>query len=256
MTTPPVRWPTVGSAVRWAGRVLTVGALVAASGFGAAGVAAAHVTVHADDAVPGRLTTVTVRAPTESATAATVRLELALPADHPIATAHPVPVPGWAAAVRTEPAATPLDDGTGGASPTAARLVVWTAEAQGVPPGQTGEFRLELGPIPAVDALYLPVVQTYSDGSEQRWIERPAAGGVEPAHPAPVLAVGAGVPAADGPGHGAHTAGGRPGADRDTTTVLGMPGPAVAVGAVVLALLAGAAIGVAPRRRTERPDGR
>jgi len=70
--------------------------------------------------------------------------------------------------------------------------ITWTASAPdtAIKPGQFLEFPLSLGPLPDTDKIIFKALQTYSDGSVVRWIdEPPAAGGTEPEHPAPALAL-------------------------------------------------------------------
>jgi uncharacterized protein YcnI len=187
-----------------------------------AGPASAHVTVQPGEAVRGSYTKLTFRVPNESDTAATVKLEVELPAS--IEGARTKPVPGWTATV----------DG---------QTIRW--EGGRVEPGQFQEFEISVGPLPEVDELVFKAVQTYSDGSATRWIEESVEGDEEPEHPAPVLTLTA------------DTGDGRDDAaasddeatdedDEDSAETIGIAG--IVVGA--LGLLAGGTALARTRRRT------
>ena len=75
--------------------------------------------------------------------------------------------------------------------------VTWTAPGDAaIKPGKVQEFPVSMGPLPQVDRIVLKTLQTYSDGSVQRWIEEPTPGGAEPEDPAPVLTLTPGSPTA------------------------------------------------------------
>ncbi|WP_327000220.1 YcnI family protein [Dactylosporangium sp. NBC_01737] len=161
-----------------------VAASVAALALPAA--ASAHVTVNPGTATQGGYTKVSFRVPNEKDDANTVKLEIAIPTDKPIASVSIKPVPGWTAVTETSKLATPVktDDGeiTEGVS-----KITWTSDAASViKPHQFQEFDVSLGPLPATDQIVFKALQTYSDGEVVRWIDEPAAG-VEAEHPAPVL---------------------------------------------------------------------
>ncbi|MEV6067030.1 YcnI family protein [Nocardia sp. NPDC052001] len=160
---------------------------VAALSLTAPGVASAHVTVTAPDAAPGGSAVVTVRVPTESATAGTVKVEVTLPVDHPLATVRTQPTPGWQAEAKHATLTTPVDDGHGHKVSDYVSSVVFTAkDGAQIGPGEFGEFKLLIGPLPHVAELAFPAIQTYSDGTTVSWIER-SADGTKPDRPAPVL---------------------------------------------------------------------
>jgi uncharacterized protein YcnI len=182
-----------------------------------AGPASAHVTVQPGEAVQGSYTKLTFRVPNESDTAATVKLEVELPAS--IDGARTKPVPGWTATV----------DG---------RTIRW--EGGRVEPGQFQEFDISVGPLPEVDQLVFKAVQTYSDGSEARWIEETVDGEEEPERPAPVLTLTA---AGDDE---VQLAAAVDQDDVDGARTLGVTG--IVVGAV--ALLTGIGTAVSARRRS------
>jgi uncharacterized protein YcnI len=182
-----------------------------------AGPASAHVTVQPGEAVQGSYTKLTFRVPNESDTAATVKLEVELPAS--IEGARTKPVPGWTATV----------DG---------RTIRWAGGR--VEPGQFQEFDISVGPLPEVDQLVFKAVQTYSDGSEARWIEETVDGEEEPERPAPVLTLTA---AGDDE---VQLAAAVDQDDVDGARTLGVTG--IVVGAV--ALLTGIGTAVSARRRS------
>jgi uncharacterized protein YcnI len=139
----------------------------------------------------------TFRVPTESPTARTVAVTVRLPTDRPFTSVRTEPVPGWSAKLTTSPLPTPVRDDDGNAVTSAVSEVTWTATGRGLEPGEFGEFRLSVGPLPASGTVQLPTEQRYSDGSEVDWVQQ-AQDGAEPEHPAPAVTVGAGAVAAHG----------------------------------------------------------
>ena len=149
--------------------------------------ASAHVRVSSADAAPGGYGELVFRVPTESDTASTVRLAVQLPTDTPLASVSTRPVPGWTATTETTTLDTPVTVHGSEVSEVVSQ-VVWTADpGAGIAPGQYQTFAISAGPMPDTDALSLPAVQTYDDGSEVAWIEPAVDGQEEPEHPAPVL---------------------------------------------------------------------
>lgn len=139
--------------------------------------ASAHVTVSSASAVQGGWAKLTFRVPNEKSAADTVKLEITLPAEMPVASLSTKPVAGWTVqATKTE----------------AVTKLTWTATPDAaVKPGQFQEFDVSAGPLPEVDTLVFKALQTYSDGDIVRWIEEPAADGKQPGHPAPTLKLAA-----------------------------------------------------------------
>jgi uncharacterized protein YcnI len=149
--------------------------------------AEAHVTVNPSSATPGGYTKVTFRVPNEMDNANTTKLEVAFPADQPIASVSVKPVPGWTASPTRSKLATPIKAHDQEITEAVSRIV-WTADgASAVKPGQFQEFDVSLGPLPASGQLVFKALQTYSDGTVVRWIDEPSSDGTEPEHPAPVL---------------------------------------------------------------------
>jgi uncharacterized protein YcnI len=124
--------------------------------------------------------------PNETDNADTTQFEVDLPADNPIASVSVQPVPGWTAVVEKAPLAKPVttDDGqvTEGVS-----KITWSAGT--IKPGEFQQFPVSMGPLPDTDKIVFKALQTYSDGTVVRWIEATPASGVEPEHPAPVVAL-------------------------------------------------------------------
>lgn len=160
--------------------------------------ASAHVRVSPDTAAPGDYATLTFKAPTESDTASTVKLEVDFPTDHPFTYVAYQPIPGWTAKVTegTLPEPVKTDDGT---ITKAVTKVVWTADstADGIAPGAFQEFVVSAGAVPDTGSVMLPAIQTYSDGSVVKWNEPTPASGEEPEHPAPTLYITDTAPDAD-----------------------------------------------------------
>ncbi|MEU6579997.1 YcnI family protein [Nocardia sp. NPDC046763] len=148
---------------------------VAAAGLllSGAGIAAAHVVVDAPGASQGGYAVATFRVPTESDTASTTKLTVALPN---LKSARTEPIAGWTAKV---------DKNAQGE----AVAVTWTADPgnPGVAPGQFQRFALSVGPLPKQEKVSFNTSQTYSDGKVVDWNQPMNADGSEPDHPAPSL---------------------------------------------------------------------
>ncbi|MEV6849362.1 YcnI family protein [Actinoplanes sp. NPDC051411] len=180
------------SLLKRASVVVTVAGLLVA----VAAPAQAHVTVNPNTATPGGYTKVTFRVPNEMDNAKTTKLEVALPADQPIASVSVKPVPGWTATPTTSKLATPIKSHDHDITEAVSRIV-WTADAgSAIKPGEFQEFDVSLGPLPASGQLIFKALQTYSDGTVVRWIDEPSSDGTEPEHPAAVLKLTAAAAAA------------------------------------------------------------
>lgn len=176
-----------------------------------AGPAFAHVTVNPREAEQDGYTKLTFRVPTESDTLSTTKLEVALPADHPIASVSVKPHPGWTYQVEKTKLAKPISSDDGQITE-AVSTITWTADkAAAIKPGEFDEFDVSVGPLPEVDSLTFKALQTYSDGSVVRWIDEAKEGQPEPEHPAPVLTL---TPATSDDGAGSSD----PTASADPTT--------------------------------------
>ncbi|MCW2684591.1 MAG: uncharacterized protein JWP33_2504, partial [Blastococcus sp.] len=173
--------------------LLTVSTALGAS----VGVASAHVSVSSSDAAPGGYGKLTFRVPNESDTASTVALRIQIPEDAAMSSLRFQPVPGWTATLTESDLATPIKAGDREIS-SYVSLVEFRADAgSGIAPGEFQEFALSGGPFPEADALTLPTIQVYSDGSETAWIEPTVDGQARPERPAPVLSLAPAAVATD-----------------------------------------------------------
>jgi uncharacterized protein YcnI len=163
---------------------MTVGAI---AGLAIAATAAAHVEVEAEgDAVAGQPARLTFVVPNERADDATMTIEIQMPQDVDLADVVPGAVEGWTITTTTR----------GGD-------IVDTIRWDTTGPGLVGDESLELpvavGPLPAVELLTFPTVQTYFDGTVVRWIEPAPPGEPEPELPVPTLAITPAPPGATTP---------------------------------------------------------
>jgi uncharacterized protein YcnI len=166
------------SNTRWILSAGAAGALTVAL----AAPAAAHVTVQPGEAIQGGYGAFAFRVPTERPDAGTVKLEVTLPAEHPIRSVRTKPMPGWTVSL-TKNGET-------------VRTITWTAgPGVRIGPGEYQEFDVSAGPLPEdTDQLVLPAVQTYGTATAPgadttaRWI-----GGAGLAVGALGLGVGAGA---------------------------------------------------------------
>ncbi len=217
-------------------RVSAVLGAVTAAAFAVAAPAAAHVTVNPSNATQGGYTKLAFRVPNEKATASTIKLEVGLPTDTPIASVSLRPLTGWTVVIESTKLATPIttDDGE---ITEAVTKITWTASAGAeIKPGQFQEFEVALGPLPEVDQLIFKALQTYSDGDIVRWIDEPRSDGSEPEHPAPVIHLAKGI------GDGAEAA------EPEGGTASGW-GVALGITGIILGF-AGLAVGLLAYRRT------
>jgi uncharacterized protein len=164
-------------------RSLVVGAIVAVSVVAGAGSAWAHAELEPATAAPGSVITLTLEVANEMQGQSTTKVQLLFPDGMPIPVVELPPVAGWTATV---------DGGSLGPDSTATG-VTWSRPTG--PAGESPRLPLRLGPLPEVPSrLQFPVLQTYSNGEEVRWIEPNPEGGDEPEHPMPVLTLVAGGP--------------------------------------------------------------
>ncbi|WDM11403.1 YcnI family protein [Streptomyces lavenduligriseus] len=215
----------------------------------------AHVTVQPEGtAAKGGYAVVDVKVPNERDDASTTKVEISLPADHPIASVMPQPVPGWKATVTKSKLDKPMTM-HGEKIDEAVSKVTWTADGKGIEPGFFQKFPLSLGALPEnTDQLVFKALQTYSDKEVVRWIEVPQEGQDEPENPAPVLKLAAAAEdehgsasaadATDKTGKTENTAAADSGDGSDTTArVLGVAGIVIGIAGVAYGVFAG-------RRRT------
>ncbi|MCF6736717.1 DUF1775 domain-containing protein [Blastococcus sp. KM273129] len=243
-------------------RALVASSLATVVVLAGAGAASAHVRVTSSDAAPGGFGELTFRVPNESDTASTVSLRVQIPAETPLASVSVKPVPGWTATTSTGPVDPPVEV-HGSEVTEAVTEITWVADpGAGIAPGQYQTFSISAGPIPEVDEISFPAIQTYDDGVEQAWIEPTVEGQDEPESPAPVLSLTGGsdaahgsAPAADAPAEADGTATGAA-SDATAADATAADGSGLAVAALVvggLGLVVGAAalaLALASRRRS------
>ena len=171
--------------MRMSQRAAAVSGLTALTIALAAGAASAHVTANPSTAVPGSFSKVSFRVPNEEQGADTTKLEVDLPADHPIASVSVRPQPGWQIKVEKAKLATPLKS-DGGEITQAVSKITWSGGK--IAPGQFQEFDVSMGPLPTnTDRLMFTAKQTYSSGEVVTWDQDPGTAGQEPEHPAPTV---------------------------------------------------------------------
>ncbi|MFG3282710.1 YcnI family protein [Streptomyces sp. NPDC048111] len=237
------------NAARSRTRIAVVSSLAAGSVLLLSGTAFAHVTVQPEGAAAkGGYAVVDFKVPNERDNAKTVKVEVNFPADHPLASVMPQPVPGWNVEVTKSKLDKPLTV-HGKQINEAVTKVTWSGGA--IESGQFQKFPLSVGSLPTdTDHLVFKALQTYDNNEVVRWIEEPKQGAAEPANPAPTLQLtaaaaghGGAAPAAD-KGAADKPAEASSSSDTDTTArVLGVVG--------IVAGIAGVAFGVfAGRRRT------
>ncbi len=166
-------------------RLAAVGAATSASVLLLAAPAFAHVTVTPNSAAKGSYSTVEFKVPNEEDSANTVKVEVNLPTDHPLASVQTEPVPGWTASVTKTKLAKPISTDDGQVTE-AVTKITWSGGQ--IKPGEFQRFPVALGPLPAdTGTLVFKALQTYDNNQVVRWIDTSAPGGAEPAHPAPTI---------------------------------------------------------------------
>ncbi|MEU6840851.1 YcnI family protein [Streptomyces sp. NPDC046716] len=238
-------------------RAALVGAAAVSSVVLVSAPAFAHVSVQPEGAAAkGGYAVVDFKVPNERDDAATTKLEVSFPADHPLASVMPQPIPGWEAKVTKSKLDKPLEM-HGEKLTEAVSKVTWTAtgsgDDKGVQPGYFQKFPVSIGQLPTdADQLVFKAIQTYDNKEVVRWIEPQQKGQEEPENPAPTLTLTAaaddehgasGASAADDHKEAA-AATSDTSSDSDTTArVLGIVGILVGAAGVAFGVLAG-------RRRT------
>ncbi|MET7938830.1 YcnI family protein [Streptomyces sp. NPDC005302] len=176
-----------------ASRIAAVGTVAASAVLVlSAAPAFAHVSVSPDGAAAkGGYAVVNFKVPNERDDASTTKLEVNLPADHPLASVMPQPVQGWNVEVTKSKLAKPVTL-HGEKIDEAVTKVTWTADGKGIQPGFFQKFPLSVGALPEdTDQLVFKAIQTYDNKEVVRWIEPQKEGAEEPENPAPVLALSA-----------------------------------------------------------------
>jgi periplasmic copper chaperone A len=252
-TEPTPETPMLSSTRRSALRAGTIAAVAVSVIVVGAAPALAHVTAQPGKAEQGGYSVISLRVPTESDTAGTVKLQVTLPRDHPITSVRTTPRAGWTATMTKAPLNPPIER-NGRTITEAVDTVTWTADpGTRIAPGEFADFPLSLGPLPTdTDQLVLPAVQTYDNGEVVAWDQPPGADGSEPERPAPTVAL---TPPGDDAAAVTASAAGTSGADLSATdtTARWLGGAGLLVGALGLGIGAGA---VLRTRRTTGGGGR
>lgn len=175
-------------------RAALVGAAAVSSVVLVSAPAFAHVSVQPEGAAAkGGYAVVDFKVPNERDNAATVKLEVNFPTDHPLASVMPQPLPGWKSEVTKSKLDKPLEM-HGEKITEAVSKVTWTATGsgadKGVQPGYFQKFPVSIGALPTdADELVFKAIQTYDNKEVVRWIEPQQKGQEEPENPAPTLAL-------------------------------------------------------------------
>lgn len=149
--------------------------------------ALAHVIVAPTEVAGGHSAVFAFRCPNERPNAATVKLEVEFPQDHPIVAVRVLPIAGWTAKITTRKLATPVVTEHGVISEAIA-TVTWSGGHLG--PDEFQDFTVMTGALPHGPlTLTFKAVQTYDNGEVVRWIQERKAGEAEPERPTPVLHV-------------------------------------------------------------------
>ena len=242
-----------------ASRIAAAGGVAASAVLVLSVPAFAHVSVQPEgEAAKGGYATIDFKVPNERDNAATAKVEVNFPTDHPLASVMPQPIDGWSVKVTKSKLAKPLTM-HGEKIDEAVSKVTWTATGKGIEPGFFEKFPLSVGQLPEdADELVFKAIQTYDNKEVVRWIEPQKEGQEEPENPAPVLALstaaqdghhGSAASAEDaksskGSTSEAAASSSDSGNGSDTTArVLGVVGIVVGVAGVAFGVLAG-------RRRT------
>ncbi|MFE3181461.1 YcnI family protein [Streptomyces violascens] len=235
------------NAARSRTRLAVVGSVAAGSVLLLSGTAFAHVTVQPEGAAAkGGYAVVDFKVPNERDNAKTVKVEVNFPADHPLASVMPQPVPGWNVEVTKSKLDKPLTV-HGKQINEAVTKVTWSGGT--IEAGQFQKFPLSIGSLPSdTDQLVFKALQTYDNNEVVRWIQEAQKGQPEPANPAPTLkltAAAAGgddddaAPAANASATGKKTEAASS-SDTDTTArVLGVVGIVVGIAGVAFGVFAG-----------------
>ena len=211
--------------------ILVVGAAIAWVGLAAP--AWAHVEMEAVPGAPGATdATLKVTAEAESTTAGMTKVDVtadpAIPADQVTLADGP---PGWTV--------TPGSQGG------------FAIGGPALPNGEDATISLKVKQLPNAPQVVFKVLQTYSDGEIDRWIEVPGPDGKEPDKPAPIVKLSAGAqnavspkPAGDGDDADSH-----PAAGSGTLAHTGARDRALVLAAGVLLVIGGwsVLVGAAPR---------
>ncbi len=138
----------------------------------------AHVEAKPESAAAGSTIDLALMVPNERMVN-TVKVDLTLSGQQQVESADTPAHAGWSESVNV---------GTAGVA-----NVVW--EHGAIAPGTSDTFVVTIKVPMAGDQLLLKTLQTYADGTVDRWIDAPLRDGSEPEHPAPILKISGGAAA-------------------------------------------------------------
>jgi uncharacterized protein YcnI len=170
-------------------RLLTVTALTVIGVLTGSSSAWAHLEVDPGTAAPGKTATITFRVPNESATASTTKVEIQIPQATPLATIRYGQKPGWTVKTTHTKLTTPVTQGNFTITDPITSVVYTATAGNGLPPGSYGDFSLTIGPLPDLEAIEFPSIQTYDNGDVVAWNEPTPPSGEEPEKPMPTLTI-------------------------------------------------------------------
>lgn len=155
--------------LRWAAALPAVCGTALVAVLTTASPAGAHVSVRADKPVVGRFTKLTFRAPSESNTSATTRLEISIPQHPPVLFVRLRPHPGWKVKAKRKKLDRPQTFDGERVDSLVTKIILTAKKGKGIPPRQFDEFDLTVGPLPEVRVLEFPVKQEYDNGRKVAW---------------------------------------------------------------------------------------
>ena len=172
-------------------RIVLTSAMVGAIVCALAAPAAAHITVDPSSAPQGSTQKLTFVVPNEEPTAKVTEIQIAFPTppQTPISSVSVEAKPGWTVKVTSQKLAKPIKTDDGSVSEIVSS-VDWKAKtaADGILPEQFGEFVVNADGLPEnEDEVVFKAIQTYSNGTVERWIDPVTATGPAAEHPTPIL---------------------------------------------------------------------
>jgi periplasmic copper chaperone A len=128
--------------------------------------ASADVTLTPDQATQDDAARLAFRVTSESGSAPTTKVQVALPETTPIAEVYPLSNPDWAPALTQRTLDKPIQAIHGTETTRVVTMITWTARpGWQLQPGTSAVLNLELGPLPETDQVAFTVTETHADGS-------------------------------------------------------------------------------------------
>lgn len=237
-------------------RIVAVSGAVVGLVLATGAAAFAHSEFDPNTAVPGSVVTVTLHVENERSDAGTTGVDLRFPENRKLVVAEVPAAPGWTITIE------------GGQVGGEATGVKWERAASAADPGDDPALQVRLGPLPGeAGRVQFKMLQTYSNGDVDRWVEDWPAGAAEPEHPGPVLdLVGASVTTTTAAGEAAPTSVATTAPATTPPTTAGAAAPAsdsggsntggVIAGVVVVVVIAAIIAAVVLARRRPGPTPR